>query len=124
MAIRVQAQQRKEFLINQKLLGKNNAKQTANADDSDEEAPETHQSTSFKDKLFIASDSKFIQFYDTYMLLIIAYSCFTSAYYVAFSFPDSNNTLLMLEHVVFGSYTIDIVLNFVRVPVLEGDSHK
>jgi hypothetical protein len=58
------------------------------------------------------------------MLLIIAYSCFTSAYYVAFSFPDDDNTLLMLEHVVFGSYTIDIVLNFVRVPVLEGDSHK
>ena len=56
-----------------------------------------------------------INLFDTYMLLVIGYSCFTSAYYVAFSFPNTE-LLLNLEHIVFGSYTLDIILNFMRLP--------
>ncbi len=58
------------------------------------------------------------------MLLVIAYSCFTSAYYIAFSFPDGVPAFLELEHVVFGSYTLDIVFNFLRIPTTEVNSQK
>lgn len=82
------------------------------------------QARPFKDRLFIESNSKFIQLFDTYMLLVIAYSCFTSAYYIAFSFPDGVPGFLELEHVVFGSYTLDIVFNFMRLQTTEGNSQK
>ena len=31
---------------------------------------------------------------------------------------------MMLEHVVFVSYTLDIIFNFMRLPISEGDQHK
>jgi hypothetical protein len=31
---------------------------------------------------------------------------------------------LELEHVVFGSYTLDIVFNFMRIQTTEGNSQK
>lgn len=49
------------------------------------------------------------------MLFVIAYSCFTSAYYISFEFPD-NDVLMIFEHVVFASYSIDILFNFMRLP--------
>jgi len=59
-----------------------------------------------------------VNIFDTYMLLVIGYSCFTSAYYVAFSSP-TDGILITLEHIVFVSYTIDIIFNFMRLPTAE-----
>ena len=70
---------------------------------------------SFKERLFFSPENKYLNIFDTYMLIIIAYSCFTSAYYVAFSFPKTA-TLMILEHIVFGSYSLDIIINFMRLP--------
>lgn len=50
------------------------------------------------------------------MLAVIAYSCFTSAYFVAFSFNKDQPIIYNLEHLVFASYTVDIIINFIRVP--------
>ena len=44
---------------------------------------------SWKDYFFLDPEKRFLNIFDTYMLLVIAYSCFTSAYYVAFSFPET-----------------------------------
>ena len=49
------------------------------------------------------------------MLAVIVYSCFTSAYFTAFDFPTDNYTLFTVEHFVFASFTLDILLNFVRI---------
>lgn len=73
---------------------------------------------SWKDYFFLDPEKRFLNIFDTYMLLVIAYSCFTSAYYVAFSFPETQQ-LLILEHIVFGSYTLDILFNFMRLPTSE-----
>jgi hypothetical protein len=50
------------------------------------------------------------------MLLIIAYACFSSAYYCAFDFPKGNQILVTFEHAVFSAFTLDIIFNLVRVP--------
>lgn len=59
------------------------------------------------------------------MLLIIAYACFSSAYFVAFDFPAGNMLLLGLEHAVFAAFTLDIIFNLMRVPEsLDGPNGK
>jgi hypothetical protein len=59
------------------------------------------------------------------MLLIIAYACFSSAYYCAFDFPKANMILLSFEHVVFAAFTVDILFNLMRVPEsMEGPNQK
>lgn len=69
----------------------------------------------WKDYLFIDPTNKFLQFYDTYMLLVIAFSCFSSAYYCAFDFPTEQG-LLILEHFVFASFTFEIIFKCMRLP--------
>lgn len=49
------------------------------------------------------------------MLLVIAYSCFTSSYYVAFDFP-TELSLIILEHFVFASFTFEIIFKFMVMP--------
>lgn len=49
------------------------------------------------------------------MLIVIAYSCFSSAYYVAFDFP-TDLSLLILEHFVFASFTFEIIFKCMRLP--------
>lgn len=49
------------------------------------------------------------------MLLVIAYSCFTSAYYVAFDFP-TELSLIILEHFVFASFTFEIIFKLMVMP--------
>ena len=81
-----------------------------------EKAPQAQKN--WKEYFFLDPEKRFLNIFDTYMLLVIAYSCFTSAYYVAFSFPETDQ-LLILEHIVFGSYTLDILFNFLRLPTQE-----
>ena len=77
------------------------------------------KSGSWKENLFFSQTDKSIHVFDTYMLLVIAYSCFTSAYYVAFDAPKDGSVLWWLENLVFASYSIDIIINFMRVPMPE-----
>lgn len=74
----------------------------------------------WKDYFFIEPTHKLLQFYDTYMLLVIAFSCFSSAYYCAFDFPTAQG-LLILEHFVFASFTLEIIFKCMRLP-LNADS--
>lgn len=55
------------------------------------------------------------------ILIVIAYSCFTTFYYAAFNFPSDNKTALYLEHTVLVFFTLDIILNFMR-EYIEPDS--
>jgi hypothetical protein len=70
----------------------------------------------FKDHFFIHPSNQFLQAFENYMLFVIAYSCFTSAYYVAFSFPKDVVFFELMEHLVFASYASDIIINFMKLP--------
>ena len=50
------------------------------------------------------------------MMIIIAYSCFLSAYYAAFDFPLQNPLCYWMENLCTLFFTLDIVFNFMRVP--------
>jgi len=59
------------------------------------------------------------------MLLIIAFACFSSAYYCAFDFPKGNKVLTSFEHLVFSAFTLDIIFNLMRLTEsMEGPSAK
>jgi hypothetical protein len=58
------------------------------------------------------------------MLIIVAYSCFASAYFTAFDFPKGDLLLWNLEHIVFVSFTFDIIFTFVRIPDNGGDEKQ
>lgn len=56
--------------------------------------------------------------FETYMLMVVAYSCFSSAYFTAFDFPsrDDNKTAFWLENLVFGSFALDMFFTFFKIP--------
>ncbi len=57
------------------------------------------------------------------MLAIITYSCFTSAYYAAFSFPTAP-VFLLLEHCVFAFFLLEIIFKLMTIsPSEENRSH-
>jgi len=58
------------------------------------------------------------------MLLIVAYSCFSSAYFTAFDFPEDNEIIFWLENIVFGSFFLDILFTFIKIPENEGEGDK
>lgn len=68
-----------------------------------------------KDYFFIDPKGKFMRTYDAYMLLVIGFSCFSSAYYCAFDFPTEEG-LIILEHFVFASFTFEIIFMCMRLP--------
>ena len=52
-----------------------------------EKQKEKKKQKKFRDWFFHDPKGKLLSYYDTYMLLVIAYSCFSSAYFCAFEFP-------------------------------------
>ena len=75
----------------------------------------------FKDYFWLDPKGRFLSTFDTFMLIIVAYSCFAAAYFTAFDFPKDSPLLLNLEHIVFVSFTLDIIFTFIRIPESDGD---
>ena len=69
----------------------------------------------WRDYFFFHNRNKFIEVFDTYILLVITYSCFASAYYCAFEFP-TRPILMIFEHIVFASFVMDILFKCMRLP--------
>lgn len=67
------------------------------------------------DHFFLDPQDKLLSTYDTYMVVVIAFSCFSSAYYAAFDFPYESIEMLILEHIVFASFTLEIILKCMRL---------
>ena len=62
--------------------------------------------------------NKFLNTFDTVMVLVIAYSCFMSMFFTAFDYKVPEFTAFWyMEIIVFGFFTIDIVCSFMRVPL-------
>mmetsp|Transcript_15224 Transcript_15224/g.20611 ORF Transcript_15224/g.20611 Transcript_15224/m.20611 type:complete len:144 (+) Transcript_15224:554-985(+) len=58
-------------------------------------------------------EDRLLRYFDMFMLLVILYSCITSAFFTAFDFP-SEGFIYNMEHFVFGCFTLDIIFNFMR----------
>jgi hypothetical protein len=70
-----------------------------------------------KSYFLLKPDSGFVAMWDTViMTLVIIYSCFTSAYYIAFGMSNSSWAQIA-EHIVTSIYSIDIILKFMKIPV-------
>lgn len=68
-----------------------------------------------KDYFFLEPTGRILSTYDTFMLSVITYSCFTSAYYCTFEFP-TNESLVMIENLILIFFSIEIILKCMRVP--------
>lgn len=49
------------------------------------------------------------------MLIVIAYSCFSSAYFTAFEMDSCDMVIISIEHVVFICFTLEIIFKFMRL---------
>jgi hypothetical protein len=63
------------------------------------------------DTFIIGEKSKWKAIFDIVMLMLVAYSCFTSVFYVAFASP-SNITHIVFDWLVEGFFLCDLVFNF------------
>jgi hypothetical protein len=52
------------------------------------------------------------------MFIAVIYSCFTSAFTVAFE-PPQPEYFIAIEHFVCAVFTLDIVMKFLKVPDVE-----
>lgn len=66
---------------------------------------------SFWDSLIISKNSKRKSLFDIIMLLLVAYSCFTTMFYVTFGSPD-NQKQIYFDYAVNVFFAIDLFLNF------------
>lgn len=69
-----------------------------------------------KDYFFLEPTGRICSTYDTFMLVVITYSCFTSSFYCAFEFP-TNEVLVMIEHFILLFFSIEIILKCMRLPI-------
>ena len=56
-----------------------------------------------------------ITYFDSLMLIVIAYSCFMSMYFAAFEFPIQNNAIFVLENICTVFFVVEIMTQFMRV---------
>lgn len=63
------------------------------------------------DRLIINENSKWKTVFDIFMLFLVAYSCFTSVFYVAFDSPK-NIPQIVFDWIVEGFFICDLVFNF------------
>ena len=66
---------------------------------------------SFIDYIIISENSKWKATFDIYITFLVAYSCFTTVYYVAFD-DIPTQTLEIVNYIVEGSFFLDFSFNF------------
>jgi hypothetical protein len=74
--------------------------------------------SSWKQKILFYPDSKCLAIYEYVMFIAVIYSCFTSAFTVAFE-PPQPEYFIAIEHFVCAVFTLDIVMKFLKVPDVE-----
>jgi len=83
--------------------------------DKDKEQVKTKKP--WRERLLLHSSDRLLSTFDALMMIVIAYSCFLSAYYAAFEFPLHLPLCYWLENVCTFFFTTDIIFNFMRVPL-------
>ena len=89
-----------------------NSQRTLKGNDSElQTITNASKSKGFIDKLFWSSNSKWKAMFDIFMLFLVAYSWFTSVFYVAFSSP-TNLYQIIFDWIVEVFFWVDLILNF------------
>lgn len=66
------------------------------------------------ESMLLNPEQRFLTYYDGYMLMIIVYSCVTTAYFTIFEIPKGNLFFYNMEHVGFVSFSLDFIFNLMR----------
>lgn len=81
----------------QKMKEQNKKNKNSMAEENDDaaksDAPRVKKNC--KDYFWLDTRGRFLSTFDTFMLLIVAYSCFSSAYFTAFDFPPREENELV-----------------------------
>ena len=72
------------------MKGKAAAVSKNDEDGENKKKEETKEKKKFKDYFWLDPKGRFLSTFDTFMLIIVAYSCFASAYFTAFDFPKDS----------------------------------
>jgi len=64
--------------------------------------------------MLLNPEQRFLTYFDGYMLMIIIYSCITTAYFTVFSLPTDSTFFYNMEHIGFTSFTLDFIFNLMR----------
>ena len=83
--------------------------------DKDEDQ-KNKEKKSWKEYFFINPKDRIITYFDSLMLIVIAYSCFMSMYFAAFEFPIENDTIFLLENICTIFFVLEIITQFMRIP--------
>ena len=60
----------------------------------------------------ISADSSWKTIFDTFTLLVVTYSIFTTLYYVAFNPPTRTYTMYILDELSLYIFGLDLIFNF------------
>ena len=66
--------------------------------------------------------ARLLTYFDNFMLIVIAYSCLITLFTIGFDLKieygcnKNDNIIFVLEMIVFVCFSIDIILNFMRLP--------
>lgn len=103
------------------ILNKHISKSLGEHEDSDSEKESSSNNNGrpkkwqdyIKAEMFIISiDSSWKTIFDTFTLIIVTYSIFTTLYYVSFSPPTRSYTMYILDEVALYVFVCDFVFNF------------
>lgn len=87
-------------------------RRTLRSIDLDENKDKANQQRkSLSDRLIINENSRWKTIFDIMMLFLVAYSCFTSVFYVAFDSPK-NTPQITFDWMVEGFFFTDLIFNF------------
>ena len=82
----------------------------ADSSEQGKEDNEKKEKENWKDHFFInPKEDKAITYFDSLMLIVIAYSCFMSMYFAAFEFPIENDTIFWLENICTIFFVLEII---------------
>jgi hypothetical protein len=77
----------------------------------EEEGEKKVKKKSFFENIIIKENSKWKAAFDIYINLMVAYSCFTTIYFVCFN-AEVTLEIEILNYIVEASFLIDIIMNF------------
>ena len=102
------------------ILNKHISKSLGEHEDSESEFENTSNSNGpkrwqdyIKAEMFIIHhDSSWKTFFDTFTLVIVTYSIFTTLYYVSFAPPTRSETMFILDEISLWVFILDFIFNF------------
>ena len=75
-----------------------------------------NEKKNWKELFLWGPKERLLTYFDSWMLIVIAYSCFMSMYFAAFEFDIKNPTIFWLENICTFFFVVEQITHFMRVP--------